>query len=131
MPAHQVSWGLERLLPVLLRAHKQPQLNSCFYTNSQRKRVPLQVTYDLTLARYYMWAQTDSHVFLAVHVPTGVTPLPSLPLHSRPGLTQPGCCGHSNLPLAFVCLLLVQLLASARLAHRQSKAVPSGCLLAA
>ena len=31
-----------------------------------------QVAFDLRLARYYMWAQTDYMVFVAVHVPTGV-----------------------------------------------------------
>lgn len=29
------------------------------------------ITYDLRIARYYMWAQTASHVYLAVYVPTG------------------------------------------------------------
>ncbi|KAK9831834.1 hypothetical protein WJX81_000048 [Elliptochloris bilobata] len=28
-------------------------------------------TYELALARFYMWAQTDETVFLAVHIPTG------------------------------------------------------------
>lgn len=31
----------------------------------------MQDAYDLALARFYMWAQTDSTVFLVVHIPTG------------------------------------------------------------
>ena len=31
----------------------------------------LQVTFDLRLARFYMWAQTDETVYIAVRVPTG------------------------------------------------------------
>ena len=31
----------------------------------------MQVTYSLELAQQYMWAQTDQHIFLAAHVPTG------------------------------------------------------------
>lgn len=31
----------------------------------------MQVTYSLELAQQYMWAQTDQHIFLATHVPTG------------------------------------------------------------
>ena len=30
-----------------------------------------QVAFNLRLARYYMWAQTDYMVYVAVHVPTG------------------------------------------------------------
>ncbi len=30
-----------------------------------------QVAFDLRLARYYMWAQTDYMVYVTVHVPTG------------------------------------------------------------
>jgi hypothetical protein len=46
-------------------------------------------TYDLRLARFYMWAQTAHTVFLACRVPTGAAPagatrglhrLPALPL---------------------------------------------------
>ena len=33
--------------------------------------VCVQVTYSLELAQQYMWAQSDHHIFLAVHVPTG------------------------------------------------------------
>ena len=33
----------------------------------------MQVAFDMRLARYYMWAQTDHMVFIAVHVPTGAT----------------------------------------------------------
>jgi curved DNA-binding protein CbpA/HSP20 family molecular chaperone IbpA len=28
-------------------------------------------TYDLRMAKYYMWAQTSCHVYLVVHIPTG------------------------------------------------------------
>lgn len=38
-------------------------------------RWPSQVTYDLRLARFYMWAQTDLTVFLACRVPTGARAL--------------------------------------------------------
>ena len=31
----------------------------------------MQIIYNLDLAQFYMWAQTDDLVFLAVHVPTG------------------------------------------------------------
>ena len=31
----------------------------------------MQVRYDLSLARFYMWAQTEAMVYVAVHVPTG------------------------------------------------------------
>ena len=31
----------------------------------------LQEAYEPALARFYMWAQTDATVFLAVHIPTG------------------------------------------------------------
>ena len=31
----------------------------------------LQVTFDLRLARFYMWAQTSETVYIAVRVPTG------------------------------------------------------------
>ena len=31
-------------------------------------------TYDLRLARFYMWAQTAATVFLACRVPTGAAP---------------------------------------------------------
>ena len=37
-----------------------------------------QVTYDLSLARYYMWAQTSAHVYIAIRVPTGAENLASL-----------------------------------------------------
>lgn len=44
----------------------------CMLGRSSKYRAgPVQVTYDLTLARYYMWAQTAEHIFIAVHVPTG------------------------------------------------------------
>lgn len=32
----------------------------------------LQVAFDLRLARFYMWAQTDDNVYIAVRVPTGI-----------------------------------------------------------
>lgn len=32
----------------------------------------LQVTYDYTLAKLYMWAQTDNFLHIAVHCPTGM-----------------------------------------------------------
>lgn len=35
----------------------------------------MQEAYDLALARFYMWAQTDTTVFLVVHIPTGNWPL--------------------------------------------------------
>ncbi len=35
------------------------------------KREDRQVQYDLELARYYMWAQTDATVFVACRVFTG------------------------------------------------------------
>ena len=52
-------------------------------------------TYDLRLARFYMWAQTAHTVFLACRVPTGAAPagvtrglrrLPALPLPLPPPL---------------------------------------------
>jgi hypothetical protein len=36
-----------------------------------RIKVVLQVTYDLALARFYMWAQSEDKVFVAILVPTG------------------------------------------------------------
>lgn len=39
-------------------------------TNLEARRV-VQVAYDYQLARFYMWAQTEYHVFVAIHVPTG------------------------------------------------------------
>ncbi|KAL3140047.1 hypothetical protein ABBQ38_004327 [Trebouxia sp. C0009 RCD-2024] len=35
------------------------------------QREDRQVTYSMELAQQYMWAQTDQHIFLATHVPTG------------------------------------------------------------
>lgn len=34
-------------------------------------RCGVQVAYDYKLARFYMWAQTEYHVLVAVYVPTG------------------------------------------------------------
>ena len=32
-----------------------------------------QVTYSLELAQFYMWAQTQQYIFIAIHIPTGNT----------------------------------------------------------
>ena len=55
----------------------------------------VQVAYDLTLARYYMWAQTEEHVYLAVHVPTGKSWQASVYLHLF--LFMPGTTGSPAL----------------------------------
>ena len=41
-------------------------MDACAYENAHS-----QEAYEPTLARFYMWAQTDATVFLAVHIPTG------------------------------------------------------------
>ena len=32
-----------------------------------------QITYSLELAQFYMWAQTQQYIFIAIHIPTGNT----------------------------------------------------------
>ena len=39
--------------------------------------VAVQVLYDYSTARFYMWAQTDACIYLAMHIPTGETPVVS------------------------------------------------------
>ena len=51
-----------------------------FLVHDFKCRCGVQVTYDYQLARFYMWAQTEYHVLVAVYVPTGAVHLP-LRLH--------------------------------------------------
>ena len=44
----------------------------------------MQEAYELALARFYMWAQTDATVFLAVRIPTGTRPLTFLGMSLQP-----------------------------------------------
>ena len=52
-------------------------------------RCGLQVAYDLELARYYMWAQTDRFVYIAISVPTG-EPAPAA-AEAQAVSAAPGC----------------------------------------
>ncbi len=61
----------------------------------------MQEAYDLALARFYMWAQTDAAVFLAIHSPTGAPQVPWRAALTRftgvnPGAPRPDSAGRPS-----------------------------------
>ena len=51
----------------------------------------MQVQYDLSLAQFYMWAQTRDCIYIAVNVPTGLLVTELFGLSDFPTVWKPAC----------------------------------------